>query len=98
MTRAPRSASWRVANGAAIACSSVTTVRPLRGCMVDSWLKRRSAQRRDRVHRQPAFVVLRPQLDGLAIGLQLAVDPEGVQIEGRLDGLEAEACDVGVGC
>src|SRR6185295_15216022 len=31
MTRAPRSASWRVQNGAAIACSSVTTVMPSRG-------------------------------------------------------------------
>src|SRR5438045_5976369 len=33
MTRAPRSASWRVQNGAAIACSSVTTVMPSRGFM-----------------------------------------------------------------
>src|SRR5438067_1067416 len=33
MTRAPRSASWRVAKGPAIACSSVTTVMPLSGCM-----------------------------------------------------------------
>ena len=31
MTRAPRSASCRVQNGAAIACSSVTTVMPSRG-------------------------------------------------------------------
>ena len=31
ITRAPRSASWRVQNGAAIACSSVTTVMPSRG-------------------------------------------------------------------
>ena len=30
-TRAPRSASWRVQNGAAIACSSVTTVMPSNG-------------------------------------------------------------------
>ena len=28
MTRAPRSASWRVQNGAAMACSRVTTVTP----------------------------------------------------------------------
>jgi hypothetical protein len=34
MTRAPRSASWRVQNGAAIACSSVTTVMPSRGVFV----------------------------------------------------------------
>src|SRR5439155_20747166 len=34
MTRAPRSASWRVANGAATACSTATTVMPCRGCMV----------------------------------------------------------------
>src|SRR5688572_5339137 len=33
MTRAPSSASWRVQNGAAIACSRVTTVMPRRGCM-----------------------------------------------------------------
>src|SRR5215210_1514592 len=31
MTRAPRSASWRVANGAATACSSATTIMPSRG-------------------------------------------------------------------
>src|SRR5688572_23760388 len=31
ITRAPRSASWRVANGAATACSSARTVQPLRG-------------------------------------------------------------------
>src|SRR5918998_1900712 len=31
MTRAPRSASWRVANGAATACSSATTVMPSKG-------------------------------------------------------------------
>src|SRR5438874_6845896 len=31
MTRAPRSASWRVANGAATACSTATTVIPSRG-------------------------------------------------------------------
>src|SRR5262245_33308839 len=31
MTRAPRSASWRVANGAATACSSATTRIPSRG-------------------------------------------------------------------
>ena len=28
--------NWRVANGAAIACSSVTTVRPFSGCMLDA--------------------------------------------------------------
>src|ERR687893_11710 len=31
ITRAPRSASWRVAKGAATACSSATTVMPSRG-------------------------------------------------------------------
>src|ERR1051326_1938653 len=31
MTRAPRSASWRVANGAAMACSTETTVMPSSG-------------------------------------------------------------------
>src|SRR3954469_20784315 len=84
MTRAPRSASWRVANGAAIACSSVTTVIPLSGC------KSGSPQRRDRIHRQPAFVVLGPQPDRRAVGLELAVHPERVQVERRPHGLEAE--------
>src|SRR5439155_22940258 len=31
MTRAPRSASWRVANGPAMTCSSATTVTPSSG-------------------------------------------------------------------
>ena len=43
-----------------------------------------SAQRRDGVHRQPAFVVLGPQLDGLAVGLRLAVDAE--RVAGRRSG------------
>src|SRR5437867_6026675 len=91
MTRAPRSASWRVANGAAMACSSVTTVSPLSGCMSGT------PQRRDRIHREAAFMVLGPQPDGLAIVLELAVDAEGVQVEGRTHGLEAEAGDVCIG-
>src|SRR5258705_13810916 len=33
MTRAPRSASWRVQNGPAITCSSATTVTPSSGRM-----------------------------------------------------------------
>ena len=36
MTRAPRSASWRVQKGAAIACSKVTTVIPSKGRIVNS--------------------------------------------------------------
>src|SRR3954454_15026197 len=36
MTRAPRSASWRVAKGAATACSRATTVIPLNGSTVHS--------------------------------------------------------------
>src|SRR5882672_12186839 len=80
MTRAPRSASWRVANGAAMACSSVTTVSPLSGCMSGS------PQRRDRIHREPAFMVLGPQLDGLAVVLELAVDAERGRVEGRAHG------------
>src|SRR6185436_4011800 len=95
ITRAPRSASWRVANGAAIACSRVTTVRPLSGCMGRSF--RGSAQRGSRVHREPALMVLGPQLDGLAVVLKLAVDAERVQVERRPDGLEAERRDVGLG-
>src|SRR6185295_10053852 len=91
MTRAPRSASWRVANGAAIACSSVTTVSPFSGCMLVS-----SAQRRHSVHREPALMVLRPQLDRLAVVLKLAVDVERVQVEGRTHGLEAKRRDIAI--
>src|SRR6185436_4990497 len=90
MTRAPRSANWRVANGAAMACSSVTTVSPLSGCISGS------PQRRDRIHRQPAFMVLGPQLDA-AVGLRLAIDAERAQVEGRANGLEPEGGDVGIG-
>src|SRR3712207_3510348 len=35
MTRAPRSASWRVAKGAATACSRETTVTPSSGSMLE---------------------------------------------------------------
>src|SRR5436309_14283157 len=91
MTRAPRSASWRVANGAAMACSSVTTVSPLRGCMSGS------TKCRDRIHREPAFMVLSPQLDGPAVVFELPVDAERVQVEGRTHGLETEHGDVGIG-
>src|SRR5215212_11890486 len=35
MTLAPRSASWRVANGAATACSSATTVMPFSGSILE---------------------------------------------------------------
>src|SRR5213080_4440607 len=93
MTRAPRSASWRVANGAAIACSSVTTVSPLSGCMTVSF--RGSAQRGGRVHREPAFVVLGPQPDRLAVALKLTVDAERIEVERRPHRLEAEGRDIG---
>src|SRR5690606_22787890 len=36
MTRAPRSASWRVQKGAAIACSSAMTVMPSRGLVMEA--------------------------------------------------------------
>src|SRR5262245_51887343 len=38
MTRAPRSASWRVANGAATACSIDTTVTLSRGSGMNAYL------------------------------------------------------------
>src|SRR5690349_19372245 len=99
MTRAPRSASWRVAKGAAIACSSVTTVMPLRGCMSLSLLVLRgdSAQDRGGVHRQPAFVVRGPEVHRFAVGQRLAADVKRVQIESRADRLEAKARHVGLG-
>src|SRR4051812_37211465 len=98
MTRAPRSASCRVANGAAIACSSVTTVMPLSGCIfVVSGFACESAQDGSRVHRQPALVIGGPKSNGLAIGLRLPADVEGVEVEGRANGLEAEARHVGTG-
>src|SRR4029077_4580104 len=37
MTRAPKSASWRVANGAATACSRDTTVIPASGSINTTW-------------------------------------------------------------
>src|SRR5215211_6444914 len=98
MTRAPRSASWRVAKGAAIACSSVTTVMPLSGCMFPvSGFACGSAQDSGRVHGQPALVVGGPEPDGLAIGLRLPADMEGIEIERGANGLEAEAHHVGAG-
>src|ERR1700739_3216192 len=91
MTRAPRSASCRVAKGAAIACSSVTTVIPVKGRMSVS-----SPDDRGGVHGQPAFVILRPQTEGLAVGLRLAAYVEGIDVEGQPDGLEAVLNDFGV--
>src|ERR1700756_1863653 len=84
MTRAPRSASWRVAKGAAMACSRVTTVMPVKGCMAFS-----SADDRGCVHGQPAVVVLRPEADCLAIRLRCAAYRERVDVEGRTDRPEA---------
>src|SRR5919206_5280816 len=96
MTRAPRSASWRVANGPAMACSSVTTVRPSSGNMGDPFesVEGPSAQRRDGVHGQPALVVLGPQADR-AVVARLTVDLERVEVEGRAHRPEAEGRDVG---
>src|SRR6185436_17042818 len=61
MTRAPRSASWRVQNGAAMACSSVRTVMPWRGFMsVVHLLECCSAGWRRRADRVGAFDKLSP--------------------------------------
>src|SRR6478735_3349523 len=99
MTRAPRSASCRVANGAAIACSSVTTVMPFSGCMCLSlWMVcGESAQDCGGVHGQPPLVVGGPEADRLAVRLGLPVHVERVQVEGRSHRLEAEARNLRVG-
>src|SRR4030095_14442259 len=78
MTRAASCATRRVANGAAIACSSVTTVTPLSGLMVVSSLDYRA-----RIHGQPAFVVLGPQPEGVAIRLRLSAHKKVVDVETR---------------
>src|SRR6266705_4992073 len=83
MTRAPRSASWRVAKGAAMACSRVTMVMPCSGLMLLSSLDGRGG-----FHGQPTLVVLGPQAEGLAVGLGLAADVEGVDVEHRPHGAE----------
>src|SRR3954451_14348066 len=99
MTRAPRSASWRVANGAAIACSSVTMVMPLSGCMSISLVQvmSESTQHGRCVHGQPAFVIGGPEMDGLAVELRVAADMECVQVERGPHGLEAKARHVRIG-
>src|SRR5437016_14382781 len=91
LTRAPRSPSWRVANGAAIACSSDTTVTPSKGLMIQ-W----SPQDRRRVHGQPSFMVPGPELDGIALG-GAAAYRKRFEIEQRPDGLELESRYVGLG-
>src|SRR6186713_459399 len=62
MTRAPRSASWRVQNGAAIACSSVTTVTPSSGRTMASERARQAEHvlgniRQDQVRRDRRHLV-----------------------------------------
>src|ERR1700730_19249938 len=85
ITRAPRSASWRVANGAAIACSSDTTVTPSKGLMIES-----SPQDRRRVHGQPSFMIPGPELHGVAL-VGAAAYRKRFEIEQRPDGLELES-------
>src|ERR1700675_4696503 len=91
ITRAPRSASWRVANGAAIACSSDTTVTPFKVLMIGS-----SPQDRRRVHGQPSFMIARPKLHGVAIA-GLAAYRKRFEIEQRPDRPELESRHVGLG-
>src|SRR2546428_12876295 len=57
MTRAPRSASCRVANGAATACSIATTVIPARGCIIPARLKPRAPPEPSIRPRQPEHVL-----------------------------------------
>src|SRR3954469_1222885 len=92
MTRAPRSASWRVAKGPAIACSRVMMVVPVKGRMFGS-----SRDHRGGIHGQPAFVILRPQTDGPTVLLRHAADEEGVDVEGRPHRPEAVLDHLGVG-
>src|SRR6202030_490056 len=90
ITRAPRSASWRVANGAAIACSSDTTVTPSKGLMIES-----SPQDRRRVHGQPSFMIPGPELHGVALAgagayrkrFKIAQRPDGLELESGYGGL-----------
>src|SRR6185312_12053686 len=92
MTRAPRSASCRVANGPAIACSSVTTVMPASGCTIGPLRDDRRG-----FHRQAAAMILRPQLHGPAVARRLAADEKRIDVEQRARGTEGEARDRRVG-
>src|SRR5438552_4930638 len=92
MTRAPRSASCRVANGAAMACSSVTTVIPVSGLIACA----PSTDLRSGVHRKPAFVVLGPQPHALAIRRRLATYVERIDVEQRPHGAKLVASHDGV--
>src|SRR5581483_4451783 len=91
MTRAPMSASWRVAKGPAIACSSVTTVTPASGCIA------RSGDGCASVHGEPAVVVARPQADLIAVRVRFAADEEVVDVEQRTHGAEFVAGHDGLG-
>src|SRR5216683_2619317 len=91
ITRAPRSASWRVAKGAAMACSSDTTVTPSKGLMIES-----SSQDRSRIHGQPSFTIAGPKLHGVALAGATAYRKR-FEIEQRPDGLEVESRHVGLG-
>src|SRR5512140_1074195 len=93
MMRAPRSASWRVQNGAAIACSSETTVMPSSGLgltLTAVMCGTSSSQLGAGLHGEPAFLVLRPQAHRLAVLGRLLSDAERVQVERRSHGLELE--------
>src|SRR5215831_7402526 len=50
ITRAPRSASWRVANGAATACSNATTVMSSRGRIPDGLFNKNYRTKSSRYH------------------------------------------------
>src|SRR6185436_11793663 len=92
MTRAPRSANWRVANGAAMACSRVTTVMPASGCMMAPL-----ADDCGGIHRQPALVIAGPEMERLAVRLRLAADEEVVGIERRAHRAKLVARDFRIG-
>ena len=66
MTRVPISASWRVANGVAIACSMRDNGDAFKG--LRRGLSEGSSEGHRGVHRQPAFMIAAPQANGFAIG------------------------------
>src|SRR6185503_12390229 len=45
------------------------------------------------IHRQPAFVIPRPETYRLAVGLRLAADEKVIDVENGAHGAELEACD-----
>src|SRR5918998_3315139 len=90
ITRAPRSASWRVAKGAATACSSATTVVPSRGNILEGPRQFEDVLGEvgeDEIRRDRGYLV-EARLSELALDVILGVEavaPEGLHRDvGRL--------------